>query len=267
MKRTAILILTALLAFMAASCKKSDKSKLPDKADKVTAYATIPSFKVMFLAMNSDLDLQKASEDTQSIQPAQQDIPSRAFTWGALTSKAQLALKGNNGPLLEKIIDQLISIAPQIGLAEIAKELSEKVKPAVGKGDWEFLETSLFSMQSEAEKSLLASKQYEIYTLLALGEWTEATYCISGIIHSNYTTERSTVLQQYEAWQNLNANLGLLLEGKFKDDARIRIAGERAASLQNTMVEEPDNPLPPEQVTRIRELSAELREMLIKPQL
>ena len=186
MRKIALLAAIAALLLLPA-CKGKERSKLPDKRDKVTEFATVPSFKAMFLALDK-LDVTDSFQSGADFTPAAEDSLHYAFVWGTLTAASQLAIRKRDSAWLTKLTDQMVANAPKLGLQDIAAKLRSTARPMLDNKDWEGLTAVYYNMQYTVEQSLFQKRKYEVYTLLALGGWSYCTQQIAGVIEK--TTRR-----------------------------------------------------------------------------
>ncbi len=257
MKKMLIIMLAGMMVFSAVACKK-DKGKLPDGSDKVSEFATIPSFKAVFLALDKlETDDLNAFKQT-SYAAAAGDTLRTAFAWGALVAEAQLAVASKNSGWLNAVMEQLKTLAPALGQQDLTGRLAQSVKPLIASGDWEKVKQYMYDLQAAVDKDLMDQKRYGEYTLSALGCWTETVNQIGGLIAANYSTEKSRVLNT-RAWQDLADNLLLL------DSAKLSEVFPTVQKLGDMMNTAGQNPLNPEQVSEVVTLTDSIRVVLRTP--
>lgn len=249
MKKTLIIMLALLAALGAMSCKK-EKDKLPDGTDKVSEYATIPSFRSLFLALDKvetgDLTILKPS----GYSVAGQDTLRAAFMWGTLGAEAQLAVSSQNTGWLNSVLEQLKTLAPVLGLKDMAVQVEQGIKPLLAAGDWDKVKQALYEMQSNVDVLLISQKLYSEYTIMGLGSWTESVNQIGKLIAKSYSIEKSRVLVT-TAWQDLSDNLLLIESQKIVSTVEFPKAFGKVQELRDMMNTAGPNPLAPEQISAI----------------
>lgn len=205
-------IVIALLTF---SCKSKEKSKLPDKNDKVTEFATIPEYKVVLLQIAKTNAGSLKSIPLDTIKSIKDDTLYVAFTWGVLSCNAQLAVQSKNKDMLQTYLQQMIKIAPKLSLADMGDKIERDLIPMLAQNDWSLVETSLGTLQGIVQERLLQCKMYELYTVETFGEWTQMTSSVSKLMKKNYNKDIAASLLQSEAWQSLSLNFDLVTNPAF----------------------------------------------------
>ncbi len=261
-----LLILALIAALGAASCKNKAKSKLPDKNDKVTAFATIPSYKVMFLALDKLEAADTANLDRKAVLPAAEDTLHLAFSWGVLSANAQLAVNGRDAAWLQAITGQLIELAPALGLQDIAAKLDADVQPLTSKGDWDLLESTFYNLQYTVEQDLWRLERYAEYTMMALGAWARSTNQIARMVSLDYSTDSATLLMQRDAWQYLAENLGLISAPSYVASAPFKQALAQVREMRALMDQPLRGTFNEEQLSRVIAVTELLWEAFYTPQ-
>jgi len=262
MRKIALLAAIAALLLLPA-CKGKERSKLPDKRDKVTEFATVPSFKAMFLALDK-LDVTDSFQSGADFTPAAEDSLHYAFVWGTLTAASQLAIRKRDSAWLTKLTDQMVANAPKLGLQDIAAKLRSTARPMLDNKDWEGLTAVYYNMQYTVEQSLFQKRKYEVYTLLALGGWSYCTQQIAGVIEKDYKTEASGALIQREAWRSISENLGFFRQQRHLASPGFKTAYGLVRDMQALMDMQAGGAFNPEQVTRIVDLTGRIQSSFIK---
>ena len=264
MKKTLVLVLAVLLALTAFSCKSKAKSKLPDRNDKVSAYATIPSFKVLFLGLQKMATAGSALPTDLAELPAKQDSLKTAFCWGKLAASAQMAVRARDYTRCQDIASDLSRISPGLGLTDITDRLAGSLSSLLANEDWDTLETTFFSMQYTVEQRLLVNRQYQLYTMAALGGWTEATYQISSLVAEDYRTGDAGLLLQREAWMNLADNLALFPAARYGANKSYLTALQMTKQMQSLMDRQSQGTFTPELVEQQRDTAYQLLTALLE---
>ncbi len=244
MKKLLIIVLAVVAALTGVSCDR-EKNKLPDGTDKVSEYNAIQSFKAVFLALDKEESGVLATLTPTSYEVASQDTLSSAFAWGALVAEAQLAAAGRNSAWLVSVLEQLKSLEPGMRRrTNLVDKLEQSVKPLLAAGDWEQTRQLFYDLQTTTDKDLMDQDRWDVYTMAALGSWTESVNQIGLLIAKNYSTEKSLVLKS-PAWEGLADNLLLL------DSPQLTPVYTRVLELRDMMNSVGQNALTPEQVAAI----------------
>lgn len=253
-----------IVALTAVSCKNNEKSKLPDTNDKVTEYAPVTSIKAIIMALNKLEATEQTQFTIEEISPVSQDTLHCAFTWGILTSDLQFALINRDSRQLIKILTQMIDLGPKLALVDVAVKLRDNVKPMIDQSDWALLESTFYNMQYSVEQTLFDKKQYEIYSFVTLGSWTEATYQIAQEIFEDYSLVKSSVLLQQDAWISLVDNFALIKDLQYTDSPAFRNAFQELMTLQNTMASIPEDKMTKDQLENIIDSTAKIKASFLK---
>lgn len=263
MKRMLTIMLALLLVLIGTACSR-EKDKLPDGSDKVTEFATIPSFQAVFLALDKLDPGDLAGLNQNKFSAPEQDTLRTAFAWGALVAESQLAVATRNADWLRSVLGQLQALPASSGLKGLAVQLGESVKPNLASGDWEQVKRLIYNMQSTADKSLMDSERYGDYTIIALGSWTETVNQIGRLIAANYSTEKSMVLNT-TAWQDLAGNILLMDSAKFAKSGEFAQGFELVQQLQDMMNSAGQSAFTQEQVSEIVTATESIRVCFTSP--
>ena len=258
MKRLLIVLLALVAALTGVSCNR-DKNKLPDGTDKVSEYNAVPSFKAVFLALDKvepgDLDALKPT----TFAPAPQDSLHSAFAWGALAADAQLAVAGRNTNWLNSILVQLKTLAPVMHRqTSLVNKLEQSIKPLLAEDNWEQIKQLFYDLQTTTDKMLMEQNRWNVYTLAALGSWTQSVNQIGSLIAKSYSTEKSLVLKS-TAWESLADNLLLI------NSPELTQAYTKTQELRDIMNSAGQNAFTLEQVTMIVAATDSIRQSLSTP--
>lgn len=263
MKKTILLVLAVILALSAFSCKSKAKSKLPDRGNKVSAYATIPSFKVLFLGLQNMATAGSALPTDLSELPPRKDSLKTAFCWGKLAASAQMAVRARDYTRCQDIASNLSQISPGLGLTDVTDRLAGSLRSLLANEDWDTLESTFFNMQYTVEQRLLVNRQYELYTMAALGGWTEATYQIAGLVAEDYRTGDAGLLLQREAWMSLADNLALFPPARYGANKSFLAALHATRQMQALMDRQSQGTFTPELVEQLRDTAIQLLNSLL----
>lgn len=201
----AILLIALLLVF--ACKKKTDNLPSDEVAAEVTAFAPLPSFKEVYVALD-----QLKTKDISDALPAKvfttkQEEMRNAFSLGLLTADAVLAAKGRNKTKLSDISSQMMVLTALLSLEEQVSRLSDSIKSLIEKEQWSDLDKALDQHKSEVEAKLWESENYDNYTIMLLGGWIEAANRVAWLLSQNYVADRTKVLAQKGTFNSLISNM------------------------------------------------------------
>ncbi len=211
MKRILFIIAIALVVVSMISCKpKADKANLPDESmqKQITTFAPLPSFKEVFKTIDlfDTKDIDAATKDP--IFKAKQEVPRNSFALGLLTADAIIASRTRNKKRMIDISGEMMKLTTMIGLESEFNRLGDDIKTMIEKEYWDDLDMALDNLKREVEDKLWDTGEFDNYTLMLLGGWTQALNRMAFIISRNYDFEKTKILNQKGTWNSLIGNLG-----------------------------------------------------------
>jgi len=256
-KTLTFLLLACILFFI--SCKGKEQARLPDTSNKITEFATIPSVKAMFLALENLDEPGPSTFKMKEVSPASSDSIDAAFAWGVLFTNLQMAVNNRNSAQLRSVMGQMTALSPDLGLEDITEKLMNNVSPLISEGNWPALENTFYNVQYSIEQALSDQKRYEIYTLMGLGAWTEVTNGFARLVELAYSSHRSALLLQEGAWQYLENNLMYLTNGQSSDSPVFQNIITFVREIGNCIENQTDKSVKQERVALIIELTDNIR--------
>jgi hypothetical protein len=170
-------------------------------------FAPLPSFNQMFSALDyldiRDFDMALERE----VFKVDEEVYQVAFALGVNTADAIMATKGRNSEKLNQIASLMINYARFLGLSEEILKLGEELHRMVESGDWDMLIDSLERYREEVELSLYESRQYDLFTMMQLGGWTQGLNRTAYLLTNNYNREKSSIIDQKGILNSLINNL------------------------------------------------------------
>lgn len=213
MKRVFVIVamvMVILATVLLMSCKaKAEKDKLPDEATQkqITTFAPLPSFKEVFKTIDifAIKDIEAATKDP--IYKTKQEVPRNSYALGVLTAEAIIASRAKNKKRMIELSSEMMKLTTIIGLESEFNRLGDDIKTMIEKENWSELEQALDSLKREVEDKLWDTGEFDNYTLMLFGGWTQALNRMSFILNRNYETEKSKILNQKGTWNSLIGNL------------------------------------------------------------
>jgi len=182
---------------------------MPDEniQKQITTFAPLPSFKEVFRTIDvfDVKDIDAATKDP--VYKAKQDVPRNCFALGVHTADAIIASRSRNKKRLMELSTEMMKLTAMIGLESEFNRLGDDLKTMIEKEKWEDLENALDTLKREVEDKLWDSGEFDNYTLMLLGGWTQALNRMAFIADRNYKAENSKVLNQKGTWNSLLGNL------------------------------------------------------------
>jgi hypothetical protein len=170
-------------------------------------FAPLPSFNEMFSALDyleiRDFD-QALEEDVFRVT---EDVYQVAFALGVNTADAIIATKARNTEKLNEIAGVMIEYAHFLGLSEEILRLGDELHEMIGQGEWDNLMVSLEKYREEVEVSLYESRQFDLFTLMQLGGWTQGLNRTAYMLMNNYNEAKTGIVAQKGILNSLINNL------------------------------------------------------------
>lgn len=227
MKRMLLIIIAVLIAFSAISCKgRKEAAKLPDEQTKaqIPAYAPLPSFKEVFRALGEVPAKDYSAMIPQKLFKTKQEGPRNAFALGVLTADAVLVAKARNKARLTEISQEMMNLTALLNLEDEINRMGANLKTLIEQEKWDELDASLDSVKKSVEDKLWELENYEYYTLMILGGWTEALGNVSRLLAQNYKPETTKAINQKGTWNSLAGNIELIATPAIKDSESFKAA-------------------------------------------
>jgi hypothetical protein len=259
MKKALIVMMAVLLTLACFSCKGKD-SKLPQGEVKPSMYAPLPSFKEVFRT----LDQLKVSDVSASlpveVYKTPQEEAHNAFALGVLTADAVLAAKGRNKAKLMDISAQMMALTPLLKLEDEINQLGARTKILIEQNNWEELDANLDQIKKTVEDKLWEMENYENYTLMIFGGWTEAANRVAWMISQNYDPKQTEILAQEGQWNLLVQNLDLVSSEFIKNSPAFQKSVPIAKEVQTLLKANTDKTYGKEQLEQLIAKTQAIRE-------
>lgn len=217
MKAIQLILLSLACILIMTSCKDNEQDKLPDGSNKVSEFATIPSVKSMFLALDSNHGPRPMAFSFEETAYAPKDSVDAAFAWGVLFANMQMAVKNRDPGQLRIVLKNMGIISPKLGLEDIITKLRTHVAPMISAGNWQALENTFYNTQYSIEQALFDQARHQTYTLMELGAWAQITGEAARLLSLSHGDHPSAVLFQQGAWQYLEQNLLIMAKDDVPD--------------------------------------------------
>ena len=206
-KRSVLILITAVLLTTGVSFLNAQQSVSRQGQGVDFYFAPLPSFNEMFSAIDyleiKDYDLALEKEPFK----VDEEVYSVAFALGATTADAILATKGRNKERLNDIAIRMINYAKFIGLSEEILKLADELHNMIRTDQWDNLMVSLESYKEQVELSLYETRQYDLFTMMQLGGWTQGLNRTTFLLMNNYQAEKTKIIDQKGILNSLLSNL------------------------------------------------------------
>ncbi len=259
-----VLIISLLVVLLAGfGCKSKDTKKLPDDNQQITpfVYAPLPPFSKVFMI----LDYLKLGDFNQAIDAkifmTQQEIGHSAFALGVLTADGIISVRGHNKTKLNSIAEEMIKISNFLALDESILSLADQLKELISTDQWDELEKALEHYKTEVEGNLYQSKQYDQFTMMQIGGWTEGINRIAWLVNLNYQPEKSTVLMQKGTLNHLIKNMEYVRTPSIKDSYYFKTTYEKLLEIKKVIDASVNDTYTKEQVDQLMVLSQDIKNL------
>ena len=262
MKRTILIFLAILMAVTIVSCKgKKEAAKLPDDSIKaqVATYAPLPSFKEVFRALGEVPTKDYSGVIPQKLYQTKQEASRNAFALGVLTADAVMAAKARNKARLSEISEGMMNLTTLLNLEDEINRMGANLKTLIEQEKWDDLDASLDQVKKSVEDKLWALENYEYYTLMILGGWTEALGNVSRMLASNYKAEGTKAINQKGTWNSLAGNIDLISTPAIKDSAPYKAAVPHVQKVRDIINADTANSYTKEQLQQLIEATDQIK--------
>jgi len=254
MKRMLLIFLAILISLSVVSCKgRKEAAKLPDEAIKsqVPTYAPLPSFKEVFRALGEVPAKDYAAVIPQTLFKTKQEEPRNAFALGVLTADAVMAAKARNKKRLSDISVEMMNLTTLLRLEDEINRMGAELKTLIENEKWEELDASLDGVKKSVEDKLWELENYEHYTLMILGGWTEALGNVSKLLAQNYKVESTKSINQKGTWNSLAGNWELVSSPAIKDSDSYKSATPHILKIRDIINSDQENTYSKEQLQEL----------------
>ena len=209
MKLNVLLSLLVIILLVVSGCSKKESKTLPDKeiAKQIVPFAPLPSFQSIFKSLDYLNAKDIAVAIPNELYKTKQEPARNAFALGVLTADGIIAARGRNKSKLIIIANEMTNLTTLLNLEGEINALADDMKTLIEKEQWVELEKALEKYKNDVESMLWERADYDTYTLLILGGWSEAANRVAWIIDQNYTMDKTQVINQKGTWSTLIKNL------------------------------------------------------------
>lgn len=266
MFRKLIVISLLLILVIAFGCKSKDSGKMPQAGQQTTpfVYAPLPPFSKVFMI----LDYLKLNDFNQAVDDkiftAPQEIGHSAFALGVLTADGIISVRGHNKTKLNAIAEEMIRISNFLALDESILSLADQLKELVNSDQWEDLEKALEHYKMEVEGNLYQSKQYDQFTMMQIGGWTEGINRIAWLVNLQYQPDKTTVLDQKGTLNHLLKNMEYVSTPTIKDSYYFKTTYEKLLQIKQIIDADTNDTYTQEQINQMMAISLEIKDLYRK---
>jgi hypothetical protein len=196
-------------------------------------FAPLPSFEKMFSALDylevKDYNL-ILEKETYKVD---EEVFKIAFALGVNTADAVLATKARNHVILQNVARDMYHYSRFLGLSNEILKLGDELQIMVKEQEWTKLETSLEEYKVEVELALFESRQYDLFTMMQLGGWTQGLNRVTHLLMNNYSKDKSDIVNQKGIINTLIGNLDMIRSERLKGTDHFQIARELYEEIRN----------------------------------
>jgi len=254
-----VVFVLASLTLLLTGCNK-DKKTLPQGTAPVEFYnAPLPQFADVFNAMSNlkNADFDKALADKPFA--TDNDVYKTSFALGSLTADAIVAVKARNKTKLTQIAQSMIDYSKLIGIDENILKLADELQNLIKTDKWADLEAALDKYKTDVESSLFESRQYELFTLMQLGGWTEGLNRISFLINANYDSEKSTLVDQKGILNSLISNMDKITNENIRSQKYYATSVKNYKLIKDIIYAPTNGAYTADQLTKLNSLTTEIK--------
>lgn len=261
MNRNLILVCLVIL-IVVFGCKSKEAQKMPDSNQQTTpfVYAPLPPFHEIFRI----LDFLKLGDFNQAVEDktftTKQETGHSAFALGVLSADGIISVRGHNKTKLNSIAGEMIKISNFLGLDESILRLEDQLKDLISNDQWEELEKALEHYKNEVEGTLYQSQQYDQFTMMQIGGWTEGINRIAWFVNKQYQPDKTSVLIQKGTLNHLIKNMEYINTPSIRDTYYFKTTYDKLQQIKLIIDKPTNDTYSKEQVDKLIELSQEIKE-------
>ena len=256
-----LILLASLLLLTLTSCKgKEDAAKLPSEEIKaqVPTFAPLPSFKEVFRLLENLEAKDYALTLTKQPYRIKQEGPNNAFALGVLTADAVISAKARNKKQLSEISSEMMNLTTLLGLEDEINRLGAELKTLIQQEKWEELDGSLDAVKKKVEDKLWELENYEYYTLMIMGGWTEVLNSVSKVLATRHSAEATKAISQVGTWNSMKANFELMSSPEIKDTQMYETVGDVIPKISQILGKHSNNTYSKEQLDELIKLTDQI---------
>jgi hypothetical protein len=266
MIKKALLILMVVTVLLMVGCKSKDAGKMPDSNQQSTpfVYAPLPPFSEIFKILDylKMADYDKAVDEKVFV--TKQEVGHAAFALGILTADGIISVRGHNKTKLNAIAEEMIKISNFLGLDESILRLADQLKELINTDQWDELEKALEYYKNEVEGTLYQSQQYDQFTMMQIGGWTEGINRIAWFVDKQYKADKTTVLMQKGTLNHVIKNMEYVNTPSIKETQYYKITYEKLTQIKQVIDKPANEQYSPEQVKQLLTYSQDIKNVYVK---
>ncbi len=233
--KTYFLILITVLLLLSACTKEAKPAQDEKKSSALKTqfiYTPLPSFAKLLSALKylkSD-DFEKVIPHVEYVE--QNNTFTAAFELGKLTADAIIATKSRNKSALLNIASSMINYSKFIGISEEILKLADELQELINEDKWTALEDALDRYKRAVEISLYKTEEYDLFTFMQLGGWTEGLNRVCELINIDFKAENTDIIAQKGTLNSLVQNLGYIQNPRIKELSAYTVALANYAQIK-----------------------------------
>lgn len=261
-----VIITLSIVTLFVIGCRSKEAQKMPDPGQQTTpfVYAPLPPFHEVFKI----LDYLKLGDYNQAVDEkvftTKQEIGHSAFALGVLTADGIISVRGHNKTKINAIAEEMIRISNFLGLDENILRLADQLKELINNDQWDELEKALEHYKTEVEGSLYQTQQYDQFTMMQVGGWTEGINRISWFVNKKYSSDKTNVLIQKGTLNHLIKNMEYVNTPSIKDAEYFKATYKKLGEIKVVIDAPVNDTYTKEQVDQLMTLSQDIKKVYEK---
>ncbi len=257
-RKSVILYGLILLLLAGMSLLNGEELRRERESEMDFYFAPLPSFNEMFSALDY-LEVEEydnALED--EIYRVTEEVYQVAFALGVNTANAILATKARNREQLIGISDLMTHYAIYLGLSDEILKLGDELTVMIERGQWDALIASLERYREEVELSLYESRQFDIFTMMQLGGWTQGLNRTVFMLANNYSKEKSDIIAQKGILNSLINNLEHVRDDFLREQEFFQLSFEMYNMIRD-IIYSYEEVYPPDAMEELYEITQQIK--------
>jgi hypothetical protein len=247
-------MVAAALLFGCKTAKKEEAPAPQQQQQFVYLNFKLPKFKDVFVKLDK-LGVSDFNKAVPERYAPVTDVKKAAFTLGALTADAIVAVKARNDKALIEMSTQMIHYSEMITQDANIKKMAEDLRQMVQDKKWPDLEVKLDQYRDDVINSLYSNKDFGVFIMLQLGGWTEGINRSATLISQNYKLDRSCPISEKGAVSQVLTNLTNFPDPNYRNDPAYKTALENLTKVKEVLNASQNDQYTEAQITEIRTLT------------
>ncbi len=252
----------AILAF-ATAVSAAQGTLTPGEKDKFAENLLLPSPSEIFVALDKMGETKWNDTASFSNKYDYDNDYLRALNLGVRSADGFLAIQAKDKEKLGDMIVVILTLAEELLVKEAILRKGDTFKDLSKRGEWDKLHRELDSLREDVVQEMNRMGDKDIALLVSAGGWLEGLRATTKILKQKYSERASSILYQPRLVQYFSDRLAKI-EPKAQDTPAVKLLMDKLPEIDKLVNVGYKQPIPPENVNKLYEISSELIETIEK---